>query len=59
MQLSLTIQCTTLALVFGLAVKGLHEHKVWIRAKDRLNTLWSKHCKETGERFVSLDGNGK
>jgi hypothetical protein len=36
----------------------LDQHKVWVRLKDRVNSLWSDRCEEKGERYVPLD-NGK
>lgn len=41
--------------VFGIL---LQQHKVFVRMKDRLNTLWFRHCQDTGDRFEPLD-NGK
>jgi len=36
----------------------LPQYKVWTRLKDRVNTLWEKHCEKTGDKFVSLE-NGR
>lgn len=33
----------------------LNQHKVWVRMKDRLNTLWKKHCQQTGDDYVPLE----
>ena len=41
-----------------LCIKILTQHKIWVRMKDRVNTLWASHCEKTGDRFISLDGNG-
>ncbi len=48
----------SLTLTISILTILLREHKVWTRVKDRLNTLWSNHCKETGDEYVALD-NGK
>lgn len=49
------IQLTATLSVLGVVLK---QHKVWTRMKDRLNTLWYKHTKETGDKFIPLE-NGK
>lgn len=36
----------------------LREHKIYVRIKDRLNTLWYHYCKTREEPYVPLD-NGK
>ena len=52
------IQITLSVATLLLLAPVLKQHKVWIRVKDRINTLWHKHCEETGDQYVSLD-NGK
>jgi hypothetical protein len=52
--IQITISIATLLLLAPL----LKQYKIWNRIKDRVNTLWQKHCEKTGDRFVSLDGNG-
>jgi hypothetical protein len=47
----LTATLTVLGLVFT-------QHKIWVRLKDRVNTLWGKHCEKTGDPYVPLE-NGK
>jgi hypothetical protein len=39
----------------------LNQHKVWVRMKDYVNTLWYERCENRipKERFVAVDGNGK
>ena len=46
------VQITVSLLILGILLK---QHKVWIRIKDRVNTLWAKHCQETGDNFVPLE----
>lgn len=36
----------------------LREHKVFVRMKDRLNTLWHDRCKVKGDDYVPLE-NGR
>lgn len=45
----------TLVGIFGIGGMLLREHKVFVRMKDRLNTLWYHHCVEKKEPYVSLD----
>lgn len=49
--LTLTGVCT----IIGMLV---HQHKVWVRMKDRINTLWYHHCVTKSEPYVPLD-NGR
>jgi hypothetical protein len=46
-------------MTFGMvtAILGftLKQHKVWIRMKDRMNTLWHEHTKKTGEKYIPLE----
>lgn len=49
------VQLVATCTVLGVVLK---QHKVWIRLKDRMNTLWRKHCEKTGDPYVPLD-NGK
>jgi hypothetical protein len=56
--ITLTLHGLTFGCVFAILGILLHQHKIWIRVKDRLDSLWAKRCEETGERFVPLD-NGK
>lgn len=55
---TLTLHGLTLAGIVVLLGFSASQHKVWVRMKDRINALWFKHCKDTGERFEPLD-NGK
>ena len=48
----------TAGMVTALVGFALREHKVWVRMKDRVNSLWYHRCKETGEKFIPLE-NGK
>jgi len=44
-------------LILGIMLK---QHKIWTRMKDRLNILWRKHCKDTGDYFEPLEnGNNR
>lgn len=52
---TISLHVATLVGIFGVLGILLNQHKVWIRMKDRLNTLWKEHCKQTGEDFVRLD----
>ena len=49
-------------LTFGASIAVLGfvftQHKIWVRMKDRLNVLWSNHCKDTGDEYMPLE-NGK
>jgi hypothetical protein len=60
MESGLTLAFHGVQLTVSIAVLGivLNQHKVWVRMKDRINSLWYKHCKETGDRYTPLD-NGK
>lgn len=44
-------------LLSTMAILGLllNQHKVWIRLKDRVNTMWRHHCAKTGDPYESLD----
>ncbi len=48
----------TLAGTVAILMLMLREHKIYIRIKDRLNTLWYHHCKEKGDPYTPID-NGK
>jgi len=39
-------------LLLGIALK---QHKVWVRMKDRMNSLWRSYCKEHDEHYVPLE----
>lgn len=57
--ITLTMHGVTLGavlLILGLMFK---QHSVWVRMKDRLNTLWRKHCIEKGDEYVPLDNGHK
>ena len=56
--ITLTIHGITLAGIVCIIGILLKQHKVWIRLKDRMNSLWRKHCKEIGEEYVPLE-NGR
>jgi hypothetical protein len=43
---------------FAILTILVKQHTIWVRLKDRLNTLWRKHCRETGQDYVPLD-NGR
>jgi len=55
---TLTIHSLQLAVSVSILGLVLTQHKIWIRLKDRMNTLWSDRCKKTGDRYVPLE-NGK
>ncbi len=55
MGISVTLQGVTLAGVLAVLAVVLRQHKVWIRMKDRVNTLWRRHCQTTGDDFVPLE----
>lgn len=48
------------SLAASVAMLGLllNQHKIWVRMKDRLDELWRRHCKVTGDDFKPLE-NGK
>ena len=48
----------TFGMVTTLVGFALKEHKVWVRLKDRMNTLWAQHCEKTGDKYIPLE-NGK
>lgn len=49
------VDTIVMVLIFvGVADK----HTLWVRMKDRMNILWAKHCKESGDPYVALE-NGK
>ncbi len=56
--LTLTFHGVQLAVSISVLGLVLTQHKIWIRLKDRVNTLWGKHCDETGDKYVPLE-NGK
>src|SRR5579859_2476866 len=50
----------TLAGVLALLGMALQQHKVWVRLKDRVNSMWYRHCRDTGEKYIPLEnGNGR
>jgi hypothetical protein len=53
--LTLSLHGLTLGGIVMILGMLLKQHKVWVRLKDRVNTLWRKHCKETGDDFVPLE----
>jgi hypothetical protein len=56
--LTLTIHGVQLTATMSVLGVLLHQHKIWTRLKDRVNTLWEKHCQKTGDKYVPLE-NGK
>jgi hypothetical protein len=60
MENGITLTLSGVQIGLTLAVLGvvLREHKVWVRLKDRVNTLWQRHCATTGDAFIPLE-NGK
>lgn len=48
-------------LLLGLKYLGpaLKEYRIYGRIKERLNTLWHKHCEDTGDPYVAVESNGK
>ena len=38
--------------ILGVVLK---QHKVFVRMKDRLNTLWFHHCEEKKEPYIPLE----
>lgn len=45
----------TLGMVATILGFTLKQHKVWVRLKDRVNTLWSDRCTQTGDRYFPLE----
>lgn len=43
--------------IFAILGIVLHQHKVFVRMKDRLNVLWRKHLTDAGrpEEYVPLE----
>ena len=33
----------------------LREYRIYSRLKERMNTLWHRHCADTGELFIPLE----
>jgi len=58
MTTELTFHGIQIGLLVFLISLVLSQHKIWVRMKDRLNSLWYEHCKSKNEKFVSLE-NGK
>lgn len=56
--LTITIHVAQFTATLGVLGILLKQHAIWTRMKDRLNSLWRKHCKEIGEEYVPLE-NGK
>jgi hypothetical protein len=54
--ITITLHLATLAGVVGLLGVALREHGVWVRMKERLNTLWAKDCKSTGAPYEPVEG---
>jgi len=46
---------TATLMVLGIIAR---EHKIWVRMRDRLNTLWWRHCQTTGDKYDPLE-NGR
>ena len=55
---------TTLTIAFhGVTAGGilailailLKQHKVWVRMKDRMNSMWRAYCKEHDQDYVPLE----
>lgn len=44
--------------VFSILGVVLKQHKIWVRLKDRVNTLWSDRCEKKNELYVPLE-NGR
>lgn len=57
MESSLTLleHHATFGLVIFIAGLVLREHKVYVRVKDRLNTLWHDRCRAKGDDYVPID----
>lgn len=53
--IQLAIDGGILALGIRYAGPLLRQYKIWSRMKERMNTLWWKHCKETGDRFETVE----
>lgn len=60
MESGITLTLHGVQLGISVAVLGilLNQHKVWIRVKDRVNTLWQDYCDHKKVPFIPLD-NGK
>jgi hypothetical protein len=53
--ITLTIHGLTLSGIVVILGVLLKQHKVWVRLKDRVNSLWRKHCLDSGEYFEPLE----
>lgn len=53
--ITLTIHGLTIGLLVFITGLLLKEHKVWVRLKDRANTLWHDRCREKGDDYVPLE----
>lgn len=53
--ITLTIHSLTLGGIVFIAGLLMREHKVYVRVKDRLNTLWHDRCRIKGDDYVPLD----
>lgn len=47
-----------LVMLLRIGKPFLREYKIYGRMKERLNTLWRRHCQEKDEYFVPLE-NGR
>ena len=59
MESSLFAQIThglTLTGIVALLALALDKHAIYLRIKERLDTLWRDRCIEKDEEFVPLDG---
>jgi len=54
-QIAHNVSAASGIIIIGILLK---EHTTWVRLKDRMNQLWRKYCKETGQDFFSLE-NGR
>ena len=54
-QTLIVLNVATLASVLAGISLVLRQHKIWVRMKERLNTLWFYHCKASGDPYAPLD----
>lgn len=50
------VHIATLVGIIGLLGVALKQHTVWVRMKDRINTLWQRHCVKTSQQYEPVEG---
>ena len=56
---TLTLHGLTFGCVLTILFLMLNQHKIWVRMKDRINSLWKEYCTAHEIDFTRLDENGK